>query len=691
VTAEEATDADAMPGNPREELRRELDEARKALHADRAGGFDALVVDTGHGEELFSGAARAMRELRLELDEARETLHAIRTGGFDALVIDAGRGEEVFALGGTGRPDRLLAGGITNGGVRYFRAVALDFDGTLADGPVAPATLAALTEARARGIRVILVTGRIMSELRAVFPEVDEHVDAVVAENGGLLVTHGGVRLLAAPVGRAVSAALTGRGIAHRSGQVLIGGAAADEPAALEVVRELGLDCQLIRNRGELMILPAGVTKRTGLLEALGELGLSPHNAIGVGDAENDHSLLDACEVGVAVANAVDALRAHADMILARPDGEGVADLLLGPLLAGRAHLYPRRWQVTLGTDDGGEPVTLPGSQLNIAVCGGTGRGKSYLAGLICEQLIRLGYSLVVLDPEGDHHGLGELRDVIITGGHEGRLADPGEVVRLLRHGRTSVVTDLSHLDAAARAAYATDLASEVEAHRAATGVPQWVVVDEAHVPMGRDVIARRMLDPPAKGYLLITWQPAELSADALLALDAVITLGSGRPESRFIDIAAAVADMPRAEIARLLTGPGGRAVLAWRQHPGRAVAFTLGPRITPHLRHAHKYGQAGVEPGRRFYFKTGPDTATGAVAANLDELEAELGRCDRAVLRHHCPRHEFSRWVAGVFRDEALAADLAELEAALPADSHAAVVEQVRLALIALLQIRAN
>ena len=444
MTADEATDA--MPGNPREELRLELGEARKALHAVRAGGLDALVVDAGRGEELFSGAARVMKELRLELDEARETLHTIRTGGFDALVIDAGRGEEVFALGGTGRPYRLLVGARADGGAGYFRAVALDFDGTLADGQVAPATLAALTEARARGVRVILVTGRIMSELRAVFPEVDEHVDAVVAENGALLVTHGGVRLLAAPVGRAVSAALTGRGVAHRSGQVLIAGAAADEPAALEVVRELGLDCQLIRNRGELMILPAGVTKGTGLLEALGELGLSPHNAIGVGDAENDHSLLDACEVGVAVANAVDALRAHADMTLALPDGQGVADLLLGPLLAGRVHLYPRRWQVTLGTDDDGEPVTLPGSQLNIAVCGGTGKGKSYLAGLICEQLIRLGYSLVVFDPEGDHHGLGELRDVIITGGHEGRLADPGEVVRLLRRGRTSVVTDLSHL-----------------------------------------------------------------------------------------------------------------------------------------------------------------------------------------------------------------------------------------------------
>ena len=689
MTAGEATDE--MPGNPREELRRELGEARKVLRANPVSEFDTLVIDTGSGEELFSGAARAMRELRLELDEARETLHAIRTGEFDALMIDAGRGEEVFALGAPGRTGRLLVGGMAGGGLGYFRAVALDFDGTLADGRVAPATLAALIEARARGVRVILVTGRIMSELRAVFPEVDGHVDAVVAENGALLVTHGGVRLLAAPVGRAVSAALTGRGVAHRSGQVLIAGAAADEPAALEVVRELGLECQLIRNRGELMILPAGVTKGTGLLEALRELGLSPHNAIGVGDAENDHSLLDACEVGAAVADAVDSLRAHADMVLALPDGEGVADLLMGPLLAGRMHLHPRRWQVTLGTDDGGEPVTLPGSQLNIAVCGGTGAGKSYLAGLICEQLIRLGYSLVVFDPEGDHHGLGELPDVITTGGHEGRLASPAEVVRLLRHGRTSVVTDLSHLDTAARAAYATDLASELEAHRAATGVPQWVVVDEAHVPIGRDVTARRALDPSTKGYLLVTWQPAELAADALLTLNAVITLGSPRPESRFIDITAAVADMPRAEIARLLTGPGGRAVLAWRQRPGRAVAFTLGPRTTAHLRHAHKYTLAGVEPARRFYFKTGSDTATGAVAANLDELQAELDRCDRGVLRHHCPRQEFSSWVAGVFRDEALAADLARLEASLPADSHAALVEQVRLGLIAALQARAS
>ena len=143
-----------------------------------------------------------------------------------------------------------------------------------------------------------------------------------------MLATAVGVRVLAAPVDRAVSAALNARGVVHRNGQVLIALGAADEPGAVEVIRSLGLDCQLVRNRSELMIAAAGVTKGSGLREALGDLRLSPHNTIGVGDAENDHNLLNVCEIGVAVANAVDALRAHADLTLELPDGQGVADLL---------------------------------------------------------------------------------------------------------------------------------------------------------------------------------------------------------------------------------------------------------------------------------------------------------------------------------------------------------------------------
>ena len=131
----------------------------------------------------------------------------------------------------------------------YFRVVAVDFDGTLADGPVAPGTLAVLAEARARQVRVILVTGRIMSELRTVFPQVDDYVDAVVAENGAVLADGAGIRRLAAPVSRAVCAGLAARGVARRRGQVLVACAAADEPTASGVIRELGLDCQLAELR----------------------------------------------------------------------------------------------------------------------------------------------------------------------------------------------------------------------------------------------------------------------------------------------------------------------------------------------------------------------------------------------------------------------------------------------------------
>jgi hypothetical protein len=160
-------------------------------------------------------------ELRRELEEARETLRAIRSGEFDALVIDTGGGDELFALSPTGRPHQLVE--VTAAGaLGYFRAVAVDFDGTLADGAVAPDTLVALADARARGIRIILVTGRIVQELRTVFADVEDHVDALVAENGAVLVTSLGVRRLAAPIDRAVSWELSARDVVHRRGQVLI-------------------------------------------------------------------------------------------------------------------------------------------------------------------------------------------------------------------------------------------------------------------------------------------------------------------------------------------------------------------------------------------------------------------------------------------------------------------------------------
>ena len=117
-------------------------------------------------------------------------------------------------------------------------------------------------------------------------------------------------------------------------------------------------------------------------------------------------------------------------------------------------------------------------------------------------------------------------------------------------------------------------------------------------------------------------------------------------------------------------------------------MPFTLGAPDHAHLRHEHKYGRSGVEPARRFYFRDQTDTPTGAVAASLAELEAELGRCDRGAAPPLPPARAV-RLGRGRLPRPGVAADLAAAEAAVAADSHNAVVEQVRLALIAALQDR--
>lgn len=70
-------------------------------------------------------------------------------------------------------------------------------------------------------------------------------------------------------------------------------------PKILEAIRKLQLPLMPVFNRSRVMVLPQGINKASGLREMLNTLRLSLHNCIGIGDAENDHALLDACEIGV--------------------------------------------------------------------------------------------------------------------------------------------------------------------------------------------------------------------------------------------------------------------------------------------------------------------------------------------------------------------------------------------------------
>lgn len=207
--------------------------------------------------------------------------------------------------------------------------LATDYDGTLADrGVVAPATWAAIGRWRATGRRVVLVTGRAMDDLAATCDRLDLF-DRVVAENGAWLTGPGGRggRALAERPPDSFVAALRAAGVAPVAvGRVVVATWQPHEEAIRALIRASGLPLRVIANKRALMILPAGVDKASGLRAALADLGVDPGAAAGIGDAENDEALLDACGLAIAVANALPALRARADVVTRAGRGAGVAE-----------------------------------------------------------------------------------------------------------------------------------------------------------------------------------------------------------------------------------------------------------------------------------------------------------------------------------------------------------------------------
>jgi hypothetical protein len=240
--------------------------------------------------------------------------------------------------------------------------------------------------------------------------------------------------VLSHPPNRTFIDELQRRGIQVSVGETVVETAATSACTALEVLRLLEQPLILTFNRGRLMLLPQAVAKSTGLRQALVALRVSIHNTVGIGDAENDHDLLDACEVGVAVAWGSPALRAVAHEVIDGTGPAAVADyihrIVHQPRLSA-AQMGRRR--LLLGHQHDGEPVSLAIRGRTVLIAGEPGTGKSWLAGLLCEQLILQGYCVCVIDPEGDYRSLDTLPGVITLGGDD-PPPSARELVKALRH-----------------------------------------------------------------------------------------------------------------------------------------------------------------------------------------------------------------------------------------------------------------
>ncbi|MGI8415495.1 MAG: HAD hydrolase family protein [Nakamurella sp.] len=533
----------------------------------------------------------------------------------------------------------------------WIRAIAVDLDGTIAtDDVIAPEVLDAIKHAQYRGVRMLLVTGRTIAALRTGFPGPIEDFDAVVAENGGVLMVDGRHRLLADPVNPSLIQALLGQGIPLQQGEVLVGLSADHDVAALHEITRLGLDSTLLRNRGQLMILPTGVSKGAGLLIALAGFGLSAHNTLAVGDAENDHSMFEIAELAAAPPNALPAVKDHADLILQAANGQGVAALLTGQLVAGEIRPHSARRQIRIGECSDGSDAQVSTIASTILLVGGSGRGKSYLAGVVAEQLIDHAYQILVIDPEGEQAGLAATAGVTsITVKGE---ADITQAVETIRAG-SSVVLDLSSTERCQQSALLSVLATPILALRAETGAPQWVIIDEAHELAGPTGPLRALFDPTAGGHCLVTYHPEQLSAEVLNSADVII---SASPP---IDQVLGTVNVSAAGLPKAVTG---QAMLMRTDRAEAGQPFMVATRITKHQRHQRKYAELCLPTGRGFRFRPFQGHQLPE-ARTIDQFSAQLDQIDPDTLGWHMQRGDLSKWLCEVVQDRQLGDHVAQLE----------------------------
>ncbi|WP_175943748.1 HAD family hydrolase [Caballeronia sp. BCC1704] len=554
-----------------------------------------------------------------------------------------------------------------------FMVLASDYDNTLAEnGRVSDATWDAIDRLRASGRHMILVTGRELDDLLTLCDRVDRFT-LIVAENGGVIyspVTRER-KLLAPPPPPAFVEAMKKAGVRHLGvSQTLVATVRPYDEQAHAAIRDLGLDLHVVYNGDAVMVLAPGVSKASGLLAALDELSLSPRNAVGVGDAQNDHPLLDACEMSAAVSNAIPALKSHADIVLKSECGAGVTELIdaiLADDLAAASERVTRR-NVLLGArvngdsqQEEGEAETLAPQRTVALIAGQSGGGKSTLITGLMERLVAAGYQFCALDPEGDFD---TFENALPIGDAE-TAPKADDITRLLHQPSQSVLVNLMRVTFADRPAYCASVLAHMQKSRALTGRPHWMLFDEAHHFFPASINpADEVLPDQLAPALFVTVHPEQLSPRLLDRVTMFIGAGPGAQTSLEEFARAAGHDAPGALPDDIKPGQA----LVWRRKADdggwdEPVVVHVEPAKTQRRRHVRKYAEGMLIPERSFYFR-GPEDKLNLRAHNL-VLFLELAEgVDEETWMFHLRKGDYSTWFRDVIGDTSLADEAQAVEA---------------------------
>jgi hydroxymethylpyrimidine pyrophosphatase-like HAD family hydrolase len=445
-------------------------------------------------------------------------------------------------------------------------------------------------------------------------------------------------------------------------GRVIVATWKPHETVVLETIRDLGLDLQVIFNKEAVMVLPASVNKATGLAAALKELELSPHEVVGVGDAENDHALLAMSECAVAVQNALPTLKDRADLVTPGDHGQGVEQLIQHLLDNDLQNVENRlgRHSLRLGRNIKGEEIRLPSFGENLLIAGPSGCGKSTICKSILERLLEHHYQFCIIDAEGDYDGL----EGAVTIGNSKRAPILEEILPLLKNAETNVVVNLVGLSLADRPPFFLSLLPRLQAMRGSKGRPHWIIVDETHhlLPAAWEP-GRSVLPHQPERMIFITVHPDQVAKEALTGVSTVVAVGA-HPAKTIENFCHPLNIEPPHDYSHthFSTVEPGQVVLWARNQGAQPLGIQVTLPIKEHHRHSRKYAEGELSPERCFYFK-GPKAKLNLRVQNLLMFNQIGAGVDDATWLFHLVQGDYSRWFRAQIHDEALATEAAQIE----------------------------
>lgn len=429
-----------------------------------------------------------------------------------------------------------------------FVALAASFDGTLArDGRYDERCVDALRALAATGRKLILVTARELRELLEIFPAA-RVFDYVIAENGAVLHQPATRRseILAQAPSELLLRELNRRGVMPLTvGSSIITTPLTNEAAVHDVIDRLRLECQLVANDGMLIVLPAEVSKATGVNEALRQLGISAQNLVVIGDAQNDLALFRLAEHAVAVQNADQAVKLCADRTTVGAYCDGFLELARDLMEGDLPYAQPKRL-IVLGTLADGKTLTLAPYYDSLLICGPRGSGKAALCDEVFEQLLANGYQCCVIgaSPESRTRAYPGLR-VYGDSNDAPRLT---EVIAALEQPTTSVTLNLAALPVESRAIFVDALLLQLQALHDRAGRPHTLIIQDARGVLNGAALPGSLTRLSEMTRVYVSDEADRLPTELLEDVGTAIALGDARVPRQFAEFGSTSSMVLRAD-----------------------------------------------------------------------------------------------------------------------------------------------